>query len=299
METLDLSGWLDCFEVLYEQLQKGDLHLGVWMLAGWKIDRLVRPEMDIGLLSIYFDDSHSPPLSGEQLASPARSLDSIDWTLLRCEAKAYPTQDPKHRNTLARVILSLLGSFSTPPELTPSLAEFETFVSDWVKRRAGELLSANRLVIVNITPPAIVNATPIVPANLVLEGTDGNAAQIPKSQKKKGVKKAVHLATLRSFILSHHKYDSDEGLVQEPASMDEMGKGIGWARSKSTLSRYLKALGFEDYEQYVRICRSSDRLQAILKRLDDNHPDRFRTNRGDSIELSGEVRDSFEPSRDD
>lgn len=138
LAIIDQSGWLDDFELLYEKLLQGDRRLVDWMLQGWNVDRLVRPELEIELLEIYYDDPDpSPPFFAAPIA-PTTNPGPFDWKRMRCTVKGYPTQDHLDRNNKARIICSLLGPSSRAIELPQSLVEFETFISNWVRRCAEE-----------------------------------------------------------------------------------------------------------------------------------------------------------------
>ncbi len=194
-ESQDFSGWLDCFEALYENIRQGDQHLADWMMAGWNVDRLVRPEMDTDLLWTF------------------------DSTRARCGVGDYSTRDPVSRNASARIICSSLGSGSTTLELPRSLVEFETTVSNWVRLLADEQLRADHLPVANTTPKG--------PAKEDSGENNGNKGRLPKSPKKKGTQEAAQKDVLKAFLLTHHRFESKKDLNLEPATMVKMMASVG------------------------------------------------------------------------
>lgn len=139
----DQSGWLDCFESLYEKLLQGDRHLANWMLQGWNVDRLVRPELKIELLTIYYEDPRPHSTFEEPPITDAIDHSPFYWTRMRCRLKAYITLNPTDRNYYTHSIFSALGSSSIAPEQPQSSVEFETSVSKWVRLLADEQLQAS------------------------------------------------------------------------------------------------------------------------------------------------------------
>ena len=159
-QTLDDSNsWLDFFEEIYENTRQVDQRLADWMMAGWGIDRLVRPEMDIDLLSISYNTPYTPSpferkpivpttlppptfFDKKQNASAVISL-PFDRTRTRFGVGGYNTRDPELRKTSLRLIFSTLSSNPIAFEQHKTIKEFETFVSNWVRLLADKQLQAS------------------------------------------------------------------------------------------------------------------------------------------------------------
>jgi hypothetical protein len=210
--------------------------------------------MEIGLLVIDNLDSHAP-IGTLSLNPPTNPLPTNN-RLVQCTVGGYPTIDPQIRNERANLICSPLGS-NTIAEANPrSLEEFETLVSNWVRRCAAAQLSPGML-------------------------------KSPKRQhKKKGTQQAALHDLLKSFLFKHHRFATND-LNLEPASMEQMATAIG--KSTSTVTRYIRKLKFDSYDNYKQICGNYEGLKSRLELLDGQLPDVFRTNKGQSIEYSGDA----------
>ncbi len=254
----DQSGWLNYFESLYEKLLQGDRHLANWMLQGWNVDRLVRPELKIELLTIYYDDPRPHSTFGESPIAAAMDHSPFDWTRIQCRLKTYSTLNPTDRNNCGHSIFSALGSNSIAPEQPQSSVEFETVVSKWVRLLADEQLRADHLSVANTTPKRSAKGDS--------GEKHGNGVRLPKSPKKKGTQEAAQRDVLKAFLFIHHRFESKEDLNLEPASMNEMMAGVG--KSKPMISRYLRELGFKSHKDYERICRNYRDLRTKLEVLD-------------------------------
>jgi len=173
----DLTNWLDWFEALYEKLLHSDKPLARWMSSGWMIDRLVRPEMQTGFLNIYYHDPPPPPQKPRPrrkrrprrkkfAIAPATEPNLFQSCLMRCTASGYRTQDPAIRNAGARLVCSLLNFENIAGELPQSSAEFEMFISNWVRLSTDDQLRAPQ------------NSSTVPPAEEVTNEDDDNGEHI-------------------------------------------------------------------------------------------------------------------------
>lgn len=128
----------------------------------------------------------------------------------------------------------------------------------------------------------------VEPSSLAYEitGAGRSTSIIPIRSFKRLSTKAKHepkkKEVLRSFLLKHHHFE-DGNLTLQAASLPDMANAVG--KSVPTMSRYLRALGFEDYAHYKRICEDYQQLKVKLDLLDGKLPEEFRTNLQQSIDL--------------